>query len=80
MKATGIVRQLDCMGRFVVPIEIRRVRNINTKDAVEISTDGYCIIIEKYVERCYICEGTNNVQDFKGKHLCEECIKEIINL
>ncbi len=77
MKATGIVRRLDHMGRIVVPIELRRIRNINTKDPVEISIDSRCIVIEKYVERCYICGNTDDVNAFKGKHICMDCIKGI---
>ncbi|WP_432665277.1 AbrB/MazE/SpoVT family DNA-binding domain-containing protein [Wukongibacter baidiensis] len=75
MKATGIVRRLDHMGRIVVPIELRRIRKINPRDPVEISIDSGCIIIEKYIERCYICDNTENLKSFKGKHICTDCIK-----
>lgn len=34
MKATGIVRQLDTLGRIVLPIELRRTMDINAKDLV----------------------------------------------
>ena len=36
MKATGIVRQLDTLGRIVVPIELRRTLDLQLKDSVEI--------------------------------------------
>ena len=37
MKATGIVRRVDELGRIVLPIEMRRTLDIAEKDALEIS-------------------------------------------
>ena len=40
MKATGIVRKVDELGRIVLPIELRRTLNIEEKDSLEIFVDG----------------------------------------
>jgi transcriptional pleiotropic regulator of transition state genes len=48
MKATGIVRRIDDLGRISIPKELRRVYNIKEGDPVEIYTDVNCIIIKKY--------------------------------
>ena len=49
MKATGIVRRIDNLGRVVIPMEIRRHLGINDRDTLEIFTDneGH-IILKKY--------------------------------
>lgn len=49
MKATGIVRRIDDLGRVVVPKEIRRTMRIREGDPLEIFTgsDGE-IILKKY--------------------------------
>lgn len=49
MKATGIVRRIDDLGRVVVPKEIRRILRIREGDPLEIYTtaDGE-IILKKY--------------------------------
>ena len=39
MKATGIVRRIDDLGRIVIPKEIRRTLHIRESDPVEIFTD-----------------------------------------
>ena len=39
MKATGIVRRLDDLGRIVLPKEIRRTLNVHEGDAMEIWVD-----------------------------------------
>ena len=40
MKATGIIRRVDEMGRVVIPKEIRRTLGIREGEALEIFTEG----------------------------------------
>ena len=40
MKATGIVRRIDDLGRVVIPKEIRRTMRIREGDPLEIFTNG----------------------------------------
>ena len=49
MKATGIVRRMDDLGRIVIPKEIRRNMGVREGDPLEIFTshDGY-ICLKKY--------------------------------
>lgn len=49
MKATGIVRRIDDLGRVVVPKEIRRILRIREGDPLEIYTNNTGeIILKKY--------------------------------
>ncbi|MDO4302361.1 MAG: stage V sporulation protein T [Bacillota bacterium] len=49
MKATGIVRRIDDLGRIVIPKEIRRTLRIRESDPLEIYTDREGeIILKKY--------------------------------
>jgi AbrB family transcriptional regulator (stage V sporulation protein T) len=48
MKATGIVRRIDELGRIVIPKEIRRVLRIREGDPIEIYTDEDGIVLKKY--------------------------------
>lgn len=49
MKATGIVRRIDELGRIVIPIEIRRSMNIREGDPLEIFVDREGeVILKKY--------------------------------
>ena len=49
MKATGIVRRIDDLGRVVIPKEIRRTMRIREGDPLEIYTDaGGEVIFKKY--------------------------------
>lgn len=49
MKATGIVRRIDDLGRVVIPKEIRRTMRIREGDPLEIFTDRDGeVIFKKY--------------------------------
>ena len=64
MKATGIVRRIDDLGRVVIPKEIRRTMRIREGDPLEIYTsrEGE-VIFKKY-------SLLGGVEDFAGQ-LCE---------
>ena len=47
MKATGIVRRIDDLGRVVIPKEIRRTMRIREGDPLEIYTDSEGEVIFK---------------------------------
>ena len=49
MKATGIVRRIDDLGRVVIPKEIRRTMRIREGDPLEIFTNNEGeVIFKKY--------------------------------
>lgn len=48
MKATGIVRRIDDLGRVVIPKEIRRTMSISEGDPMEIFTTSDSVVIKKY--------------------------------
>ncbi len=77
MKSTGIVRKVDELGRVVIPIELRRTLDIHEKDSLEIYVDGDKIILRKYEPACTFCGNANEVDHFKGKNVCKECIKQL---
>lgn len=48
MKATGIIRRIDDLGRVVIPKEIRRTLRIREGDPLEIFLEEDCICFKKY--------------------------------
>ena len=80
MKATGIVRKVDELGRIVLPIELRRTLNIEIKDPLEIYVDGESIMLKKYQPACVVCGSSDDVKQIKGKNVCSKCIEELQKL
>lgn len=77
MKATGIVRKVDELGRIVLPIELRRTLDIEERDPIEIFLDGDKIVLQKYEPACLFCGSSHGLVTYKGKNVCSECAKEL---
>ena len=77
MKSTGIVRKIDDLGRIVLPRELRKVLEINDRDPIEIFVDGNFIILQKYEPSCIFCASAENVNGYKGKNICGECMRDL---
>ena len=80
MKATGIVRKMDTLGRVVIPMELRKVFAINIEDPIEIFTEGENIILKKYHPACFFCDNADYLVSFQGKAVCGECVDKLNKL
>ena len=80
MKATGIVRPVDPLGRVVIPVELRRNLGINTDDSLEVFVDGDFIMLKKYDPACMFCGNAKDVQNIPGKNICRTCLDELKSL
>ena len=80
MKATGVVRQLDALGRIVLPIELRRTLDIKTKDLLEILVEGGSIVLRKYEQNCQFCGSVRDLTSYKDKMICRHCLRELKSL
>ena len=77
MKATGIVRKVDELGRIVLPIELRNTLDIAPKDPIEIYVDGNLIILRKHQPTCIFCGSGEDIVRYKEKNVCAKCIQEL---
>ncbi len=77
MKSTGMVRKIDNLGRIVLPIELRRVLEIDQDSSLQIFVEGDEIILKKYQPACVFCGEAKGVVSFHGRNICAECRKAI---
>ncbi|MED0676183.1 AbrB/MazE/SpoVT family DNA-binding domain-containing protein [Aneurinibacillus thermoaerophilus] len=77
MKATGVVRKVDHLGRIVLPKELRRNWGINEGDGMEIFVDGEFILLKKYTPACLFCHSMTDIIQHEGKNVCTKCVGEI---
>ena len=80
MKATGIVRPVDALGRVVIPVELRRNLGIKTDDSLEVFVDGEYIMLKKYEPSCIVCGDIDDIRLSRGKSVCAKCIEEMKKL
>lgn len=80
MKATGIVRNLDELGRIVIPKEIRKKLKIEQKDPIEVFIDGSSIVLKKYEENCIFCNSAKDLKSFQEKLICKKCLDKLFSI
>ena len=82
MKATGIVRKIDDLGRLVIPAEIVKMLEFESNQLVQFFVEGKNIIISKYQKSCTFCDidDLNMLVTFNGKLVCRECVGSIKKL
>ncbi|MBR2896210.1 MAG: AbrB/MazE/SpoVT family DNA-binding domain-containing protein [Oscillospiraceae bacterium] len=77
MKATGMIRKIDRLGRIVLPIEMRKTLDLGEKDDLEIFVDGEKIILSKHSPTCVFCDSAKEIGIFRGKNICMNCLREL---
>lgn len=81
MKATGIVRKVDELGRVVLPKELRDVFNIQEGTPLEVyvGEEGQ-IILKKYKRGCTFCGSGDNLAQYLGENVCQTCKNNLVSL
>lgn len=80
MKDTGVVRKIDELGRFTLPMELRRKLNIEIGDPLEVFVEGESIILRKYIESDVFTGSTEELFDFHDKKVSKQSIIELAQL
>ena len=73
------MRKIDGLGRVVLPIELRRLMNLEDNASLEVFVDGDEIVLKKYQPACIFCDDAKDVINFRGKNICPNCLKELQN-
>lgn len=81
MKAMGIVRRIDDLGRLVIPKEIQRMIFSEVDDIpIELFVNGEKIILIEYRpdKECIFCdERDGRIMIYKERPICQRCIEHI---
>lgn len=83
MKATGIIRRTDDLGRIVIPKEIRRKMNIREGEPLEIFLEGDGVVFKKYLPSCRddlitaLQNAANYYDDYEDNHAIAGQLKKI---
>ncbi len=77
MSKTGIIRNLDSLGRLVIPKELRSSLGIREGGEVEIFAEDDQIIVKKFDPSCTFCGSTEDLMHFRGKLICRSCLEQL---
>lgn len=76
-KKTGIVRELDKLGRITLPKEFRRSMQLNEKDKLMIFAEGDRIVLTRYNEGDIFTGEQEDLIEFEGKFVSRNTIREL---
>ena len=81
MKTTGITKQIDALGRILIPKTIRKALNVSENDTIEFFLgDNNSVSLKKYEVCCTFCGTNEDLISFENKRLCKNCIDKLKNL
>ena len=81
MTDTGIVRQLDKLGRITLPIELRKALSFADRETLQIYTENDTIILKKAPNPADIFTGSKkNLIEFEGKMVSKDSIQKLAKL
>lgn len=63
MKATGMIRRVDELGRIVIPKEIRRNLGIRAGDPMEIYSAKAGLVLRRYVPALSVADSLRRLKD-----------------
>lgn len=78
MAKTEFNRNIDSLGRLVIPKQFRKKMDIPDEGGTVIVTcvNG-TVTVSKATVTCIFCESKKDLTEFKGRTLCRKCLKEL---
>ena len=80
MKKTATTREIDSLGRIVIPVVVRRALRIQPKTLVDVYVEDDHISIYKHAPSCVFCSSEEDLRQVSGKPVCKSCIAKIKNI
>lgn len=83
MTSTGIIRNIDSLGRIVLPKELRNAYDITPETPLEILTEGETVLLRRYrpADACVLCgEVVPGSVALHGKLICPACRKALAGM
>ena len=79
MKTLANSRQIDPLGRVVLPKDMRRALNLHENDLLDIVLEGNAIVLTKSTCSCALCGRTENLTAVGKGYICPACREQIIH-
>lgn len=77
LKAIGNICRVDRLGRIVVPVKVRRMFDLVENSPLELFVEDDKIVLKRYLPQCSFCGNSEDLTEFKGSHVCKNCINEL---
>lgn len=75
----GFARNLDSVGRIVIPKEMLMANNLSAGSLLYIKVTPEGILLTPADEMCAVCGSTADVLDITGINICRSCAQKIFD-
>lgn len=72
-----IVREMDELGRIVLPQEIRNALGWGANTKVSVIHKNDRVMLRRYTGSCFVCGSEKDIRAIRNKFICENCIHEM---
>ena len=72
-----VIRQIDEVGRIVLPRDFRNALAWGEETKVAIQLDGNKMVLFAEPSLCFLCGGKENLREVKDRYICRACIAEL---
>ena len=80
MKATGVVRKVDELGRIVLPSELRKTMHVSVGDSFELFVDNNMVILKKYEPGCVLTGTMDDLIEYENRKVSKQAVKEMAKI
>ncbi len=77
MKTPFVIRRVDELGRIVIPIELRRILELESGQEVELTVQSDTLVLRKFVPGCVFCGEMGQMVIFREKNVCAACLRRL---
>lgn len=78
LKPVGNICKVDKLGRIVIPVKVRRMFDLVEESPLELFVEDDKIVLKRYIPQCSFCGSSEELTEFKGNHICKNCIAELV--
>lgn len=76
----GVVREIDKLGRLVMPVEYRKALSIKNGDTVSMSLVGDHVEVRPCRMSCVFCGAKEGLVEYKSVPVCDVCLGDMGSL
>lgn len=77
MQTPIMIRKVDRLGRIVIPVELRRMLEIETDQELELQIRDDELVLRKFTPGCIFCSALGEQVIFRGKNVCRLCLQKL---
>lgn len=75
----GLERNIDNLGRVVIPMEMRKQLNFDKNQRVSIQLYNNHVVIKKAEKVCCFCGSSDDLINYKDFLVCNNCIVNLLD-